>query len=181
MKSVTPSWPLHTAIWCVIPASSWSSRRIPAWPTKIWSAKVLPECLVGNDAANWLRGWRGNDMLSGLTGDDTFDGGAGNDTVAGFDGNDVYWFDTGFGQDTLIDTDATGGNQDIVRFGAGITPASVTVSSSGMNLVLARSVDTVTVQNWFASDADKIERVEFNGAPGMVFVDFGFLEPARWR
>jgi len=48
-----------------------------------------------------------------------------------------------------------------VRFGTGITAASVAPSRNVMDLVLARGTDNVTVQNWFAANANKIERVEF--------------------
>jgi subtilisin-like proprotein convertase family protein len=42
------------------------------------------DVLIGNAAANLLRGWRGNDLL---------DGGAGNDTLVGGKGNDTYVVD----------------------------------------------------------------------------------------
>ena len=70
-------------------------------------------------------------MITGNAAANTLEGDAGNDTLVGGSGNDLYLFNTGFGQDTVIDTDATGGNQDIVRFGAGITPDLDGVSRSG--------------------------------------------------
>jgi len=60
------------------------------------------DVLIGNDAANSLRGWRGNDLL---------DGGPGADTLEGGVGDDVYVVDSA--GDVLVEA-ATGGN-DTVR------------------------------------------------------------------
>lgn len=75
------------------------------------------DTILGNDAANWLRGGRGNDTISGGAGDDilqgdrgydTLDGGADNDTiivsttnddhVSGGTGRDELTWDSAFGQ-----------------------------------------------------------------------------------
>ncbi|HWR04557.1 MAG TPA: cadherin-like domain-containing protein, partial [Humidesulfovibrio sp.] len=40
------------------------------------------DTLIGNEAANWLRAGRGNDVLEGGLGADTLDGGSGDDTVS---------------------------------------------------------------------------------------------------
>ncbi len=59
------------------------------------------DSLLGNDAANSLRGWRGNDFLDGGLGADTLEGGA---------GNDVYVVDsTG---DVVVEL-AAGGNDEL--------------------------------------------------------------------
>ena len=52
------------------------------------------DVLIGNDAANSLRGWRGNDSLAGGAGNDTVDGGAGADTLEGGVGDDTYVIDS---------------------------------------------------------------------------------------
>ncbi|MGP1677854.1 MAG: putative Ig domain-containing protein, partial [Burkholderiales bacterium] len=98
---------------------------------------------TGNSLANTLTGNSGDNLLSG---------GA---------GNDVYVFNAGFGLDTVVDSDASAGNVDIIRFGSGIAPAEVTAARDGQDLMLTRGSDSVTVQNWYASDADKVEQVEF--------------------
>ena len=69
------------------------------------------DVLIGNDAANSLRGWRGNDSLEGGQGDDSLDGGAGDDSMAGGGGNDSFMVDSigdvvieaaGSGDDTVM-------------------------------------------------------------------------------
>jgi subtilisin family serine protease len=60
------------------------------------------DVLIGNDAANSLRGWRGSDLL---------DGGLGADTLEGGVGDDIYAVDSL--ADVLVET-ASGGN-DTVR------------------------------------------------------------------
>jgi len=106
-------------------------------------------------------GGSGSDTITGNSADNNLEGRGGNDSLFGGAGNDVYAFNAGFGNDTVVDTDGTAGNQDIVRFGTGVLPASITASRAGQNLVLMNGVNSVTVQNWYASAADKIERVEF--------------------
>ena len=113
---------------------------------------------TGNAGVNMLIGNVGANVLTADAGDDYLEGGAGADTMAGGSGNDVYWFDSGSGADVIQDAS---GSQDTVRFGAGILPGSVSVSRSGLDLVLTRGADTATVRDWFAGTASKVERVEF--------------------
>jgi serralysin len=50
--------------------------------------------VIGNSAANILRGGKGGDHLTGLQGDDTLIGGSGNDILRGGPGADEFRFDT---------------------------------------------------------------------------------------
>ncbi|MEA3194555.1 MAG: hypothetical protein QOD26_2888, partial [Betaproteobacteria bacterium] len=120
---------------------------------------------TGNGGGNVLTGNLGNNVLTGLGGADTLTGGQGNDSLIGGAGSDTYEFTGVFGHDTITDNDATAGNADLIRFGADIAPTYVVLSRSGQNLVLAVGSNDVTVQNWYASAADKVELVQFaNGA-----------------
>src|SRR3989338_4334151 len=100
----------------------------------------------------------------GNAGNNILDGGAGNDTLRGGLANDLYLFGLGGGQDTLYDYDATPGNIDTLRFGAGIAPADITFARSGSDLVLGinGNTDQVTIQNWGSGNASRIERIEFD-------------------
>ncbi|QKS30942.1 MAG: S8 family serine peptidase [Candidatus Accumulibacter similis] len=62
------------------------------------------DTLIGNDAANSLRGWRGNDFLDGGTGVDTLDGGAGDDVYVVDVAADVIVERPGGGTDTVRTT-----------------------------------------------------------------------------
>ncbi len=113
-----------------------------------------------------LRGGAGNDILWGNGGNDILKGDTGNDTLYGGDynygyGDDTYVFNLGDGQDGIADWDATSGNQDTIRFGAGITPDMLTIRGSNNDLVIQFSAtDEIRIYNWFQSDGNKVARIE---------------------
>jgi Ca2+-binding RTX toxin-like protein len=119
------------------------------------------ETIYGTEAVDALNGAGGNDTIYGYGSNDSLTGGTGNDALYGGAGNDVYLFAAGFGADVVIDSDATAGNQDIIRFAAGIAPSAVSAARVASDLVLTAGTDSITVRDWFATDANKIERVEF--------------------
>lgn len=152
------------------------------------------DTLNGGDGADLMWGMAGNDILNGGAGadtlyggygDDTFDGGAGNDVMVGNyhdnywgtdegHGNDTYRFGRGDGQDVIKDHDATVGNLDKIVFKAGVLPAQVTVTRSGIDLVLtiAGTTDTLTVANYFYGSAPSnwaMEEIRFEDAPDTVW------------
>ncbi len=99
-----------------------------------------------------------NNVLVGNYGNNLLDGGI---------GNDVYLFGRGSGQDVIIDVDATVGNIDTVMIAIDVLPTDVTVTRDLSNLYLSinGTTDKVTLANWFTSDNEKVERVEFNDGP----------------
>jgi len=128
----------------------------------------LANMVIGNGGDDRLYGEGGNDlllddagddMLDGGAGDDVLDGGAGNDTLLGGAGNDVFVHAAGGGDDVVQDS----GGADAIRFGAGIAASSVTVRRSGNDLQLRLSGGngSVTVKDWFASSAKRVEQVQF--------------------
>ncbi|HEY8085745.1 MAG TPA: calcium-binding protein, partial [Methylophilaceae bacterium] len=94
-----------------------------------------------------------NNIITGNSGDNTLTGGAGNDT---------YVLAADFGHDLIIDTDATGGNIDTISFAAGINPSDVSVTRNGQDLLLTVGTNVATVQNWFLSNTNKIEQIQFS-------------------
>ena len=60
------------------------------------------DTLIGNDVANWLRGWRGNDTLDGGLGADSLEGGAGDDSYIINETGDSLMELAGGGIDTVI-------------------------------------------------------------------------------
>ncbi|MES9851115.1 MAG: DUF6531 domain-containing protein [Candidatus Thiodiazotropha sp. L084R] len=78
----------------------------------------------GNDT---LQGDFGNDYLYGDIGDDILDGGSGSDRLHGGRGDDVYFFERGFGHDTIDNNyqnyDSNSARTDVIQFGSDITAA----------------------------------------------------------
>lgn len=113
-----------------------------------------------------LPGTAGADSLYGGSANDTLDGGAGNDKLVGGLGDDTYVFGLGDGYDAIVEdpaTDTTAPNQDTVRMREGVLPGDVTVTRDGNNLYLGldHGADRLTISNWFANQAYRIERVVF--------------------
>lgn len=128
------------------------------------------DLLDGGSGDDSIDGGEGNDQLFGGAGGDTINGDAGADTLSGDSGDDildggaagdVYVFAAGFDQDVIMESNATSGAVDVVRFAAGITPASVLMHRDASNLYLRVGSDTVTVQSFFDATASQVERVEF--------------------
>ena len=126
-----------------------------------------------DDGTNWnvtaikqlaLQGTAGDDTLIGYSSDDILDGGAGNDTLIGNKGNDTYIFGRGYGHDTIIENDNTPGNTDTVALMADMNPADVTLKRGGDDLfvMINNTSDRLQIKNWFASDENKLERIQFN-------------------
>lgn len=123
---------------------------------------------IGNSLDNTITGNGGNNVLAGNGGSDTLIGGAGNDTLIGGTGNDTYYFDSGFGSDLIQEYDTTAGNVDRIVFGSSIGSSQIAVGRYGTNLLLTNaSGGQIAVEGWFASDGNKVERVEF--ADGTVW------------
>jgi Ca2+-binding RTX toxin-like protein len=61
--------------------------------------------LIGYNDRDLLNGGYGRDYLEGGNGNDTLNGGAGSDTLVGGHGKDVFVFDSGTGEDQVLDFD----------------------------------------------------------------------------
>ena len=64
--------------------------------------------LYGTQFNDTLLGLSGNDVLNGNRGNDVLIGGSGNDDLYGGAGDDTYRFDTGFGMDTVHESESEG-------------------------------------------------------------------------
>ncbi|MCP4286487.1 MAG: hypothetical protein GY792_18910 [Gammaproteobacteria bacterium] len=127
------------------------------------------------DAGNTFSGGKGNDELWMTAGSDSilFELGDGNDTVtdmrhdnnffghqdlSGWD--DVYALEEGHISQLL-------NGHDTLKFGAGISPSDISVSSVDDNLIFEHDngEDSVIFRNWFPANENQLNRVEFdNGA-----------------
>ncbi len=159
--------------------TTWSSAQISEWVLEV-TGTPGDDTLAGvRGFANVLHGGAGNDVLvaygtgdtlDGGDGDDTLTadywaygttliGGAGNDVLTGSNYSDNYVFNRGDGQDVITET---GPNADTLTFGEGIAASDVSVSRSGMDLLLKLSGgdDQVTVANWFSDGGGFYQQVE---------------------
>ena len=109
--------------------------------------------LTGNNLANQLLAYAGNDTLSG---------GLGNDGLQGGVGNDTYLFQRGAGADTLTEADATAGNSDLLWFDTNVTSNQLWFQHTGNNLVVSviGTSDKVTLSNWYTGSVNQVETIK---------------------
>ncbi|HEX9061977.1 MAG TPA: calcium-binding protein, partial [Clostridia bacterium] len=88
----------------------------------------------------------------------------GNDYLEGGSGNDTYVFGIGYGKDWIYDNDNTAGNIDNISFLEGITASDVTLKRYNDSLIicLKGNADVLTVVDFYKSDCEKIEQINFN-------------------
>lgn len=77
--------------------------------------------LSGTNGDETITGTSAAEVMNAGEGDDVLIGGAGNDVLIGGAGRDIYRFNAGDGFD-LIDDVAQNGEENVVLFGAGVTP-----------------------------------------------------------
>jgi len=141
------------------------------------SGSLGADTLYGGGGNDSLIGGAGNDFLSGGGGDDTLLGGEGNDLLKGKSGNDIltgglgndtYYFELGYGSDTITADNANG--IDVLKLG---TSNFTTSKNSANDLVFSFYAndstvitDTLTLQQWFnKTDANRITNfVDSNNA-----------------
>jgi trimeric autotransporter adhesin len=109
----------------------------------------------GNDE---LKGGAGDDALGGEDGADILDGGAGRDLLFGDLGADRFIFNTGYGDDWILDS----GGTDEVVFGPGMMPAGLVFTRDLSNLYVAAGADRLTLVDWFARPDSRVESFRFN-------------------
>ncbi|MFG6417007.1 calcium-binding protein [Roseateles sp. DC23W] len=119
---------------------------------------------TGSSGDNVMTGNAGSNMLTGAAGNDTLDGKAGDDTLYGGAGGDTYLFGIGYGSDRIIDSDASAGVKDVVRFGAGIAQADIAFAQNGNALVatIKSTSEALTIQDWYLSTNNRVEEFRFN-------------------
>ena len=122
----------------------------------------------GTDYRDTIVGRRDDNKIQGYGGDDVIDGGAGNDEIDGGTGSDVFLFGRGDGQDTIRSSWRNAGDQDVLRFKVGVSPADVMFFRRGDDLIarLVGSADMVTVVEAYSNNP--LHRVEFFGGPSKL-------------
>ena len=123
----------------------------------------------GTNVIDVMTGGAGFDVLDGGDGDDDLAGGADGDVLSGGAGNDTYRFNTGDGFDVIFD-DA--GDDDVLRFGAGILPGTLAVTESNDGLEVqvgpAGNSDHVLITNWSQGGSQSIDRFLFDNGTSLT-------------
>ena len=117
--------------------------------------------LAGSSRDDRLYGQGGDDRLTADRGNDQLSGGRGADRLDGGWGNDTYVFHAGDGADTIDNRSSKSSDVDVLRFTAGIERDELWFLREGNDLVigLAGSDDRVTVDEWYASSAAKLDQI----------------------
>ncbi|MCV6547274.1 MAG: hypothetical protein OIF56_08350, partial [Cohaesibacter sp.] len=105
----------------------------------------------------------GNDTITGFSGsNDVITGGKGDDIIDGKSGADSYVYNLGDGKDVITDLDYNSGVKDKIIL-KGITPAQVTLSLSGKDLILTMpDGGAIKLKNQFHNAYNGIEQVVFD-------------------
>ena len=133
----------------------------------VLSGDAGDDLIDGGEGADTLTGGDGVDWLYGDAGSDALDGGAGDETLDGGLGNDTYAFGRGYGRDTIASYDGTEGKFEVIRLASNVTPADVTLTREGDDLVLAikNTTDSLRVRWYFYNGAGfghQVEEIQFN-------------------
>ena len=121
------------------------------------------DTLTASDNKETIYGLGGNDVINALAGDDTIDGGKGDDTLYGGANLLVpFIFDLGSGKDIINENDATSGNVDTIKLGAGISQENLEYIRVNRDLILTvkDTEDKITIKNYYLP-VGKIEKIEF--------------------
>jgi Ca2+-binding RTX toxin-like protein len=114
-------------------------------------------------AANSLDGKAGNDTIYARGGNDTLVGGSGNDTLLGGNGSDTYVYSRDeLGYDLIKAEAGQDQVQDVIRFGAGISPDQLHLTDFG--IMLHGNSSRITIDPGMAAVPLLIE---FEDSPGI--------------
>ncbi len=122
------------------------------------------DTVFGGDGNDELYDDSGADHLAGGNGDDIIDGYSDNDHLEGGAGNDTYNYGWGYGQDTIVESDASIGNSDTIRL-YGLNPTDITVTREANDLSIdingTDGADKLTIKDFFINGGE-IEQVQFD-------------------
>ncbi len=126
---------------------------------------AVARSIVGADGTDLLTAGSAGDVLSAGAGNDILTGGAGNDNFNGGLGNDTYNVVRGGGADTIIDTDVTSGNRDVLKFTAGVTNDQLWFKQVGNSLEvdIIGTADKVTIADWYSGAGNQVEVIQAGG------------------
>ena len=125
--------------------------KVAAFDGVVWGATESFDVPVSSLAV--YRATASNEEVTGASiGPDTLIGGFGGDTLIGSSGKDTFEYNTGGGAEVISDTAPASSTADnVVQFGSGITPSSMSLSASGdpqLVLSIGSAGDTLTIEGF---------------------------------
>lgn len=142
------------------------------------------DSLNGRDGDDTLYGLGGNDYLKGGNGADQLYGSTGADTLEGGSGNDIYYFESGFGGDTVLGLGSSAAGSDVIRFGSSLTPYQINnFSIQGDDLTIAFSSGSgyeILMLKGFLSANNTTHAIEFADGTRFVANDFTSVPGGNW-
>lgn len=132
-------------------------------------AANLEELILTGAATNGI-GNLLNNRIVGNSLDNVLEGDIGADRLMGGAGNDTYKFSRGDEDDTILESDTTLGNQDVLNFESNVAYDQLWFTRVGSDLEISviGTTDRVTVSNWYEGSASRIEQV---AASDKILVD----------
>ncbi|GLR13424.1 hypothetical protein GCM10007907_22140 [Chitinimonas prasina] len=137
--------------------------------------------ISGTEGNDELVGTRHGDTLQGNAGNDTLVGGEGYDFLYGGEGSDTYVLNWGSSHDDIHDS-GIAGDQNVLKFGQGITPENIRLERKGLDLIVhyeqSKSANAVTVRGFYADIHDRvgngtISALVFDNGERYTLTDFG--------
>ena len=121
--------------------------------------KQIMHSITDKSGTDTVTGTNEDNFIISVSGNDTVNSKKGDDAVLNYEGNTTYIFNKGDGNDVIMDYQ---GN-DKIKLGSGISVNDVTYLRNNKDLIISinNMTDTITVLNWFVSDSNKIESIEY--------------------
>jgi Ca2+-binding RTX toxin-like protein len=123
------------------------------------TATDAADLLWGRAADEQFAGGLGDDRLFGGAGDDILAGNEGNDTLDGGEGSDRYVFNIGDGIDRIFDSGNFG--SDVIGFGPGIAPESLTLGLGSMRIRVGEGGDAIHIDGFDPANARGSGNIEY--------------------
>ena len=102
-----------------------------------WYGESVADVYTGSSTDDYINGEGGNDTLDGADGNDTMVGGTGSDYLTGGDGADIFVYNTGDGNDRILDYE----NEDLIQVNGTVNK----VAASGNNVILTVGSGKISV------------------------------------
>jgi Ca2+-binding RTX toxin-like protein len=126
----------------------------------------------GNSLGNRLLGNSADNVISGGAGSDRLDGQSGADQLVGGTGNDTYVLGRGYGNDRVVENDATTNNKDLAEFGSDISIEQLWFrhinGTNDLEVSVIGTADALVVQDWYTGNSAHVEQFKTSGGKTLL-------------